>query len=389
MNLKHVTLGVLISLGLSSCKDEEIKNETLGLESLKEVQFKKAAERKVGSIDTGTIQFDPSDGKNKKVYLTTIEKPFSLNPLRTNLMGNNDAIYPGSILQGKSFMQGKYDPLVLDNDFNPITLSISLQGAINVSDETIPTLANVRYSLNNLIPQQHNNINFDYVASNFQYESNKVSTIESFKKSLKIHLEASLFKGLVESNFDYKASQEQVIKSNKVLVSFTQKLYSVSIDPKHYSNWIQGDINTKKLGEYEPVYISNVDYGRSGWILVTTTKSSEEVKKMVSASIKASFTSYVDGGVGVNYTKEFNKLFKEGNVQIHLIGGPANLANNVNDVKTFQEFIKLPKLSEMNSDVVKELVQTAAPISYKVRRLKDNTEINVQDTYTVSVLELK
>lgn len=186
--------------------------------------------------------------------------------------------------------------------------------------------------------------------------------------------------GLVKASFDYEKDQSNSLTKSYVMVAFRQHIYNVSIDPKHYSNWIMGDIDVKDMGEYEPLYISSVDYGRVGYVFVQTNKSVEEVRKMVKASLEVA-VKYVDASANAEYTSEFQRLFQEGKVKVKISGGPVELANKVDNYESFVKFVQMPN--------AENIAKTSVPISYKVRRLKDNTEVQVIDTYTHNVVEQK
>ena len=379
MKRKLISLFSTVIFITVSCGDKG-DDTARTIEQLKQVVYEKEAPKTIASKKTGNVVLDPTTGKNVYEYLSTVQEQYVITPLSVVAENMSDVIYPGSILRGDSFMKGKYDPLVLKNEFNPVTLSISLRGDINVSESTKPLLSQVRQVMNDLITRQKDKINFEFVPSVFSYESNTVTTEEHFKTSLKIHAEANVMAGLVKASFDYEKDQSNSLTKSYVMVAFRQHIYNVSIDPKHYSNWIMGDIDVKDMGEYEPLYISSVDYGRVGYVFVQTNKSVEEVRKMVKASLEVA-VKYVDASVNAEYTSEFQRLFQEGKVKVKISGGPVELANKVDNYESFVKFVQMPN--------AENIAKTSVPISYKVRRLKDNTEVQVIDTYTHNVVEQK
>lgn len=381
MKTKFLNLLFATMLVAVSCGDKE-DDSPKTIEQLKSVAYKEEAPKVITSKKTGNIVVDPTTGKNQYEYLTTVQEQYAITPLSVVADNMSDVIFPGSILRGDSFMNGKYDPLVLRNEFTPVTLSISLRGDIKVSETTKPVLSQVRQVMNDLITRQAeaNRINFEYVPSVFSYESNKVTTEEHFRSSLKIHVSANILKGIIKSSFDYQKDGSNSLTKNYVMVAFRQHIYSASIDPKHYSTWIKGDVDVRDMGEYEPLYIGSVDYGRVGYIFIETTKSAEEVRKMIKASLEVA-VGYVSASANANYVNEFKRLFQEDKVKVKISGGPVELGNKVNSYGSFEKFVQMP-----NSE---NITKTSVPISYKVRRLKDNTEVQVIDTYTHNVVEMK
>ncbi len=374
------TLGVV----LASCNDDDnnqvVPKEKTGIENLETVVFTETPPKTLSSEKTGNVVPDPTTGTDKYEYLTTVEKSYAVQPLLIATQANNDVLFPGSILRGDSFMKGKYDPLVLANDFDSITLSITLKGDIKVAKTAKPILSEVRQAINILVAKQKDKIDYNFVPTVYKYDSNSISTEESFKRILKIHADAKILGGIVKANFDY--SKEKANSQNKkyVMVAFRQSLYNASIDPKHYSKWIKGELNTKDMGKHEPVYVSSVDYGRIGYILVETNKSTKKVKEMIEASLKVA-VKHVDFNANAEYVKEFKSLFSQHKVKVMINGGPVELGGKVDSYESFKKFVQMPN--------AENLVKTSVPVSYKIRRLKDNTEVEVYDTYTESFIEKK
>ena len=359
-----------------SCK----KNQAT-LENLSSVKFEEAETKTLSEVKTGNVVNDPATGENKFEYLITVQKPYTLAPLSLVSEMNSEVIYPGSILQGGSFMKGVYDPVRLANDFEPVDLSVTLRGdGLVVSKSVVPVLSKIRQATNDLIAGQENKISGKYVPAVFDYQSHTVSTEESMKRSFSIHVGAEVFKGIVKADFNYNQSKAHKENKHYVMISFRQFLYNIAIDPKHYSQWIKGDIDVKQMGGYEPVYISSVDYGRMAYIMIETNKSVDETKAMFEAAVRVSL-KVVKAGVDVKYHQEFAKLFSESKVKVKIVGGPVELAAGVNDIESFTKFIQMPN--------AKQLIASSAPIAYKVRRLRDNTEVDVKDAYTECFVELR
>ena len=117
-----------------SCK----KNQAT-LENLSSVKFEEAETKTLSEVKTGNVVNDPATGENKFEYLITVQKPYTLAPLSLVSEMNSEVIYPGSILQGGSFMKGVYDPVRLANDFEPVDLSVTLRGdGLVVSKSVVP-----------------------------------------------------------------------------------------------------------------------------------------------------------------------------------------------------------------------------------------------------------
>ena len=57
-----------------------------------------------------------------------------------------------------------------------------------------------------------------------------------------------------------------------------------------------------------------------------------------------------------------------------IAGGPLSQSKMVTDLESFKDFLTMPSAAD--------LVNSATPIGYKVRTLKDNREVEVRTMYT-------
>lgn len=371
-----------VAVSLLSCNrdNNEDNSAKTDLNSLTKVEFADQAPKLVSSKKTGETRYNPANNTTEFEYLNEVEKTQTLSPLSFIDGNGTDVIYPGSILRGSSFIEGTYDPLVLSTPYNDVTLSVSLRGAnYPVKDISKPVLSEIRKTTNGLVAKNKSDIDYSFVPAYVNYFAHEVNTSESFNKSLNIHAKAD-FKGLISAKFNYDDNYKSSKSTKYVLVRLNQTFYNASIDPKHYTEWFNGNVPTKDFGSHEPVYVSSVDYGRAAYLLIETNQSAEEVKKMVSGSVDFSFKVF-SASAGASYEREMKKLFSESKIRVVIVGGPARLAGQVNSYESFLEFIRTPNIDA--------LISSAAPISYKVRRLKDNTEVEVKSIITEKVLEYK
>lgn len=377
---KKVAYVGAVAVILFSCRDKEELGGT-DISSLQKVEFADQAPQVVSSKKTGETKFNPATNSVELEYLNEVQKTHTLSPLSFIDGSNTDVIYPGSILRGSSFMQGSYDPLVLSAPYNDVTVSVSLRGKnYPIKDISKPVLSEIRNTTNGLVARYKSEIDYSFVPAYVSYFAHQVNTSESFNKTLNIHANANVLGGLFSAKFNYNDSFTSSKSSKYVLVKLNQTFYNTSIDPKHYKDWFSREVDTKEFGTHEPVYVSSVDYGRAAYLLIETNMSDEEVKKMVSGSVDFSLKA-IGGSVGASYERNMKRLFSESKIRVVIVGGPARLAGQVNSYESFLEFIRTPDIDA--------LVSSAAPIAYKVRRLKDNTEVEVKSIIKEKALEYK
>lgn len=383
LNLSKYAYTGFIALSLLSCRNDDDNNKAKepNINELQTVEFKEEAPTVLSSKRTGETKFNPTKNKTEYEYLSVEQRTHTLPSLSFVDARNNDVIFPGSILRGESFMKGAYDPLVLKAEPNDVMVSVSLRGKnYPVKESSKPVLSEIRNTTNGLVAKYKSEIDYSFVPAYVNYQSDEVTTESSFNKSFNIHANVNVLKELVSTKFNYTDAYTSSKSQKYVMVKLDQIFYNASIDPKHYSDWFKGEVNTKDYGTYEPVYVSSVDYGRVAYLLIETDKSAEEIKKIVSGGVNVAFGT-VSGGVETSYNRELKNMFSQSKIRVLIVGGPARLGGQVDSYDKFLQFIKTPSIDD--------LISSAAPVAYKVRRLKDNTEVEVRTLITEKVLSYK
>ena len=368
-NLVSVLIfGFIMGNVFSSCSSDD--DAVSGSRGLREVKFHSEPDMEISKKFTGNTSID-ADGVPRKEYeiVTRRYNEFSVADLMSEANIEKTILYPGSILRGESFLNGKYDPVVLHNSFNPVTLFLTINGSNReIKKNVIPKGSEVFQALSDLKLNNTGYFPEEYIPANYTYESEHVTTEESFKKTINLHIKAN-FAGIANSSFDYDYNKSNVKSSSYILVKLRQTVYSAGIDPVHWSNWVQGDISVLDSGPYEPVYISSIDYGRVAYLLIETKKSSQETGNMVKGAVDFKIGRISAGG---NYQKneEFKKLFNSNKIKVSVLGGPSKIVTNYDQ---FMDYMEL--FGEENA------IASSAPISYTIRRLKDNTQVDIVNTY--------
>lgn len=364
-SVKNFAIASCLVLSVVSCRKDE---PNTNLNSLQKVEYEVKPEQEISAVPTGVTAVDPNTGVVKKEYLVTTERSYIFEKpfLTTNYGIDKNVLFPGSILKGSSFMNGIYEPLFLSNNLKPITFYLDLKGTEEVKKENvIPDKSGISDAFTYLKIANENVLPTDYVPTNYTFESVEVNNVDSFKQ-MGLHVKTS-YQDLTSAYFDYYNTSS----SNKyVMVKLKHSIFSAHIDPGYQSNWIDGSINASECGTHEPVYISNVDYGRVAYILIETNEDTEEVRKMVKAVVDLKVGN-MGGAINENYNNKMLSLFAANKVKIYVSGGPTDI---VNSYDRFINHVKLPN----NSSLV---FMTSVPISYTVRRIKDNTQVEFVNYY--------
>lgn len=359
-----MVIALLLAFVASSCKKDD--NSGSGdLSGLKAVTFPENTEK---VLETKTLR---ELGNGEREVMQLVKKSMLVDPVNVVENSKLEVIYPGSILRGDSFIEGELDNIALVNPKN-VTISISLQGkGFNVKRSTLPLVSHIREQINDLLHEKDKNIDFENTSNYLEYDSKTVDTYGSFNRVLKAHASASALFGLVRGSFSFETSEMSLKQSEYVLIKIRQVFFNIAVDPKPYNEW--GDLEQSRIGAYEPLYISSVDYGRVAYLLIKTDKSVEEMHKQISGSINAGwFIVKTNGSIDLN--EATNKMFRSGEIKVMTLGGPLGYGKDIHDLKTFIRFLMVPS--------AEELIKSAVPISYKVRTLKDNRTVRVQSFYT-------
>lgn len=387
--IKKVTILFATTLGfvLFSCNDDnEVESPKPIIESLLPVFFTKTAPKTLGSKKTGEFVYDPFIKMDMYEYVTTVEKPYEIAPILVATPTNNNVLFPGSILKGGAFMKGKYEPVSIKNvdKITPIPFFVTLNGnkkvnynSFDVNTTIKPTKRIVEPTISVIVFNERDKIDYEFTPAVYHHESSSISTIEGCKQILNIHTDSQTLENILKTKFGYTKKVSSNLKRKYVMVSFKHSLYNASVDAQ-YSKWVKEAIDPKTVGEYEPVYVSNVAYGRIGYVLIETQKSARYIKKMMKASL-INILGYSDSYA--EYVKELKSLFSENKIRFMINGGPVELGGQVDSYESFKKFVQMPN--------AQNLAETSVPISYKIRRLKDDTKVKMYDTYTESFIELK
>ncbi|AVM50736.1 thiol-activated cytolysin family protein [Capnocytophaga sp. oral taxon 878] len=363
---KIVALTIL-TLVVACGKNDNEPTEPIAkqLANLKPVHFAKEPDQVIATEGNWTSY----SGKT----LITTRKQVVLSPMEVVGMQNADVIYPGSVLRGDSFMEGKYDPIALTNP-NDITISTSLQGKdLNVKVKGQPILSDFRQKINNLLKDNTDKIDYQNTPTYMTYSSEAVSTVESFRKILHLHSGIDVFKKFIDLRFDYKPFKFRVQGKEFVVVKVLQPLYNLTMNAQAPEQW--GKLTN--IGDTEPVYVSSVDYGRIAYLLIETNIGAEATRNHIDSSLEINLAkkNITNANIKAIYDKTVQNWFNKGYVKVVI--GEGALGNEIKTIDNYQSFINYLK-----SPTPESLIQSAVIIGYKVRTLKDNKEVEVRATYT-------
>lgn len=258
----------------------------------------------------------------------------------------SNVIYPGNVLVGDNINHGEYKH-VRGVENNPITISASL------TSETpgffSRTLDRVKYSeyLNILNEWRLRDFKDPGVETSLENVEIKSEKDASFKAGASFDSEAVK----IAASMDV---EHRRLKSH-VLCKFVQKVFSVSMDDPEGS--LIRSANMAAFKGVQPVYISDVSYGRMAYILVSSNQSADVLKGALNVMVPAA-------NVGVDLDAKYSALLADARVTATFIGGSS--AQHGQILTNGWEGVKASLASPMS-------ISTAMPIAFTLRYVHDNS----------------
>lgn len=260
-----------------------------------------------------------------------------------------DILYPGAVLRGNTIADATYGFFTACNT-GEAQYSISRTLKKGNGDLLTGKANNIRMS--NYRAQFNNWKQLEFSDDDAINTSCNIYHIDS-KEDAKFHAGASVKHQIADvvANLDFKFSQ----KKNHFLVKFVQENFNVTLDQPIGRATIFTSINPKMMENVQPVYVSNIKYGRILFIAVSTNESEATVNAAVECMLKKI------KGVDVNAQLEtaYTNLKSSSDISLTVIGGSQDQHNNVignTDLEGAMTYMK-----------AKVGINQVAPISFQLR----------------------
>lgn len=280
-----------------------------------------------------------------------------------------DVIYPGALIKGETVSTGEYIPIIASRA--PITISISLENISGSPKAYVedPKLSSVREAKKQILQSEVTGA----TPAKISFEIEEVHSSEQLKIAVGANYSNAFAK--VSGSFDFAKEETR----SRVIVKFLQVYYSIDMDtPAKPSDFFIDTPELSSLGSVSPMYISTVTYGRMVLFAAETSKSTTEIK----AALNAVFNSGVHSG-GVDISTEHKKVIEESSIKALVLGGSGEAGS-----KVVQGIEGLMTYIEEGGNYTKD--SPGAPLSYKMRYLKDNSvgKVVLSSEYSIRICEL-
>ena len=268
----------------------------------------------------------------------------------------SDVIYPGAVIIGESIGTGEYIPVIADR--KPLSLSVSLQNIGGSPKATVddPSLSNVRVAINEILSA---NVTGG-TAAEVSFDIEEVHS----QNQLSLALGANYKNAMADVSGSFDFNQEDY--RSRVVVKFVQAYYTIDIDlPATPSDLFSEMPDLNALGDVSPMYVSTITYGRMALFSAESSRSITELE----ASLRAAFSSGTQSGE-INVSAEQRNVIENAKIEATIIGGSGSDAvGAIDGIEGLKAYIL------GGGDYSKE--SPGAPLSYKLRYLKDNSIGNI------------
>ena len=274
--------------------------------------------------DNGNVTF------NFGVEFVCTETPYSIRQTPEKIVmfsPDRDILFAGSLLQGRSHRESSGAPGSL------LSLPIAQRAPIQVSIPGLPTgdnfrnvpevtQANVESAIGAIIGNAQAQELFTPATDDFEVET--YNSEREFALKTRISGRYLGFRGSAGVDVNTRSSE------TTIAVRYIQRLYEVVVAPPQtpagmFSTALTQEILDQQIGlnrlgpDNQPVYISNVVYGRMMMFTMTAQASAEELKAIVNASYDG-----LVGGVSASLSARQQQVVSSSRIAITTYGGDRN-----------------------------------------------------------------
>ena len=279
-----------------------------------------------------------------------------------------DIMYPGCAVKGSSVADGTY-AILSGCETTPITFSVNLQ-PVNPSDisRTKATYMNIRKSDYDEALKQMLSVDYKESPVITTASVDKVSSAKEFMAKLGVVAKTQVgdFGVNLGLNFDNKKTY--------VVAKCIQKFFTVTMDAP-IGKTIFKTVDTQYMDNMQPVYVSNINYGR----MLFFTLAAENDSKFAQGALQFALSKL--NNLPVDITPELEAAYKSvlstSDLKVTIVGGDNEYQSEVikGGLDAMQKFMEM----RIPYDQMK-------PISFGLRYAVDNSQARVVSSteYTVT-----
>lgn len=265
---------------------------------------------------------------------------------------NWDLAYPGAIFNSKSIVNGYlFNPLsVRDYDPLPIRASLSIPGTNVGGTIENPDISSARDFVGQVIARQGTVPQIN----SFSYTSNQFTDYNELKYTFGANVDI----GKIVS-IGVNGGGTKIKARTGVIAKFVQENFTVDMSLPKKTELISVSDANSLMGEYAPVYVNSVTYGRFGVFMAETDASYQDFNVAFKAGLNIGIVKS-----DINVTSAQKELLDKAKITIYMKFGPGQAyVATVNGYDAFKNAILAG--ASVTSD------SYGGPISFRMRNLKN------------------
>ncbi len=371
-----LALALMLAMSATSYADNESLNEYL-----------KGLKYNPDKVLTNTTHYNEDDQTtshlNEDGTFTVVEKvKKNIENLSTTfpIITNSKEVYPGAVIKAdQDFLENNPNEIKLDRA--PMNVYVDLPGlgtGHNVINVEKPSFYSMNGAVNDMVNYFVDNIDesvYSVPATNlYSFNDTAATTLynETYAKSMN-QLQAKFGMGFKELGVPLGIDFEALAAGEKqsYIINLNQIYYTASVEePRNPAGFFTDDVTAEMMedegvdSDVPPMYISEVNYGRSIYINFQTDSKTKDFKAAIQAAIK---------GVDIDANAEFKQILENTEIHAVVLGGGAGASSHVADgtIEGMRELIKEGAAFNANNP--------GKAISYKVNFVKDNKDGMIQN----------
>lgn len=229
-----------------------------------------------------------------------------------------DILYPGCVIRGQSIADATY---AFFNACNTGLSTYSLNATLRSGsgEELIGRAENIRMSDYRSKFSDWTHLDFNDDAVKTSYSMYHINSKEDAKFHAGVSVKHAIADAVANLDFNFRKYK------NHFLVKFIQQKFNVTLDQPRGRATIFTSINPELMGNVQPVYVSNINYGRILFIAVSTNEEEERVNSAVEFMLKK-----VKGlDINTQLEQDYNKLVASSQIDLTVVGGNQKQQNSL------------------------------------------------------------
>ncbi|WP_319023185.1 thiol-activated cytolysin family protein [Tepidibacter hydrothermalis] len=309
--------------------------------------------------------FVPKQGTSSAGKFIVVErekKSLTTSPVDISIIDSiNDRTYPGALqLANDAFVENRPDILICKR--KPLNISIDLPGMKNENTVTVenPTYGKVSGAIDSLVSDWNSKYSSTHtLPTRTQYSESMVYSQSQIAAALNVN--AKLLNGSLGIDFNAIKNGEKKV----MIAAYKQIFYTVNAElPNNPSDVFDESVTFEELSrkgvnnQNPPLMVSNVAYGRTIYVKLETSSSSDDVQAAFKSVLK---------DVDVSASAKYKNILDESSFTAVVLGGDSKEHNKV----ITKDFDEIRNVIKENSEFSSK--NPGYPISYTSVFLKDNS----------------